>query len=80
MDTLKDTAGAAAGVVVTFFVDETNLPAEFGPVLDLDGDGVLSTTDCSTTYHLLPTRLTVNYASDGRSATQNVFFVLGQKS
>lgn len=48
-------------VQVDFFVDETTLPAEFGPVGDLDGDGALLTTDCSTTYKLLPARFTLYY-------------------
>jgi hypothetical protein len=55
--------GSPARVQVTCFVNETALPAEFGPVIDIDGDGALSTSDCSSTYRILPVRLRLTYAT-----------------
>src|SRR5262245_51337963 len=40
-DTLN--CGAAAQVQVHFDTNERTLPAEYGPVVDLDGDGLMST-------------------------------------
>ena len=46
-----------AFVIVICYTNETFLPAEFGPLLDINGTGGLQTVDCSTTYKLLPVRL-----------------------
>src|SRR6185503_7558895 len=61
---LKDAAGNPAQVTVDFFVNETALPAQFGPVLDINKDGLLSSVNCATSYVLLPARLRVTYARD----------------
>ncbi len=56
---LQAPKGGAARIDVICFVDETSLPAEFGPILDINGSGGLQTTDCSSNYKLLPVRLQV---------------------
>lgn len=76
---LRDAAGNPAQVAVQFFLDETNLPAEFGPVLDIDGDGALNTIDCSDTYQLLPTRLTLTYDTPRGAVTRRKFVLLGPR-
>ena len=71
--------GGAAKVTITCYVDETTLPAEFGPVLDLDGNGGLATTDCSATYKLLPVELIVTYVDRGFVETRQVHLLIGEK-
>ncbi len=73
---LLDADGNPAEVAVDFFVDETNMPAEFGPILDIDGDGAMSTADCSSTYILLPTRLRITYQGRNGVETEDMFLVL----
>ena len=68
--------GEVAGVQVDFFVNELSLPPEFGPILDLDGDGTLATADCSATYLILPTRLRLTYQTLAGPVTEEVFVVL----
>lgn len=77
---LKASDGAAANVQVICFVDETSLPTEFGPILDLDEDGALSTTDCSTTYALLPVKLSLTYVSGFGTNTREMFLVVSEDS
>jgi len=70
--------GSSAYIQSTFYVNEQAIPAQFGPVTDLDGDGVKNSTDCSTTYKLLPTRLSLTYmTSSGGTATREVYLLLG---
>ncbi len=76
---LLDDQGNPAQVLVTFDVDETNLPAEYGPVLDLDGDGAMNTTDVSTDYQLLPARLTLTYRTVAGMQTRQMFLLLGDE-
>ena len=69
--------GNPARVHATCFVNELKIPTEFGPVIDLDGDGVLKTSDCSTTYELLPVRLQLTFvAPDGVVDTRELHLVL----
>ncbi len=72
----KGADGLPADVDITCYVDETALPAEFGPVLDLDGDGALLTTDVSTSYQLLPVRLTLGYESEEGKVTRELFVLI----
>ncbi len=58
---LSAPGGGAAVVQVQFHVNETTLPAEYGPVADIDGDGAKATLNASTSYVLLPACLTLNY-------------------
>jgi len=53
--------GSPAVVRVHFDVNEPALPAEYGPVADIDGDGAKTSVNASTSYVLLPTRLTLDY-------------------
>ena len=76
---LRDAAGSPARVAVQFFLNETDLPAEFGPILDLDGDGALDTVDCSDTYQLLPARLTLTYDTPRGPVTRQKFVILGRR-
>jgi Tfp pilus assembly protein PilV len=77
---LVTSGGVAASVQVACFVDETALPSEFGPVMDLDGDGALTSTDCSTTYFLLPVRLTLTYQSGSTTMTRQLFVTLSNNN
>ena len=63
-------------VQVHFDTNETALPAAYGPVADLDGDGALSTTDVSARYSLLPARLTVTYGTSYGTETRTMYLVL----
>ena len=75
---LKGPDGGPAPLVVTCHVDETQLPAEFGPVVDIDGDGAMNTTDCSTSYNILPVQLTLTYLdSNGGTQVSTTYMILG---
>ncbi len=76
---LRDGAGNPAQVTVDFFVNETALPSQFGPVLDINKDGLLATVNCATDYVLLPTRLRVTYARDTGVETKEMYLVLMDK-
>jgi Tfp pilus assembly protein PilV len=76
---LKDSAGNPARVQVNFDVNETALPSEYGPVADIDGDGALNTTDCSATYEILPTRLTLTFQTPTGTETRTLHLVLGTR-
>jgi hypothetical protein len=73
---LKAQDGSVAKVDVTCYVDETALPAEFGPVLDLDGDGIMSTRDTAHKYKVLPVKLALTYATGYGSETREMFLVI----
>ncbi|MBI4584341.1 MAG: hypothetical protein HY717_10005 [Planctomycetes bacterium] len=77
---LVDFYGYPARVLVSFDVNETALPAEYGPVGDLDGDGALTSTDCSTTYEILPTHLSLTYQTSNGVLTKHMYIVLGSRS
>ncbi len=77
VNALTDPAGGPARVQVTFFVNETALPAEFGSVLDMDGDGKRATANASANYLLLPTRLSISYTMSYGVETKTVDCVLG---
>ncbi len=73
---LRGPAGDPAQVQVTCFVNELTLPAEFGPVFDIDGRGGLDNPDCSSTYKVLPVRLSLTHAGDDGTETREVYLVL----
>jgi len=73
---LVDAAGNAAQVQIQFDVNETTLAPEYGPVLDIDGDGAMSTTNASASYVLLPTRLTLTYQMSYGPETKTLFLIL----
>jgi hypothetical protein len=77
---LLDASGNPARVLVTFDVDETSLSAEYGPIADLDGDGVLNTTNCSASYRLLPAHLSLTYQTSSGTEVRHLFVVLGSRS
>jgi hypothetical protein len=73
---LKGAGGGNAAITVTCHVNELSIPAEFGPVLDIDDSGALDNTDCSADYTLLPVQLTLSYLTDHGTETSRVFLVL----
>lgn len=76
LGSLIDDQGNPARVRVDFLVNETALPPEFGPVKDLDGDGEMSSVDVSSSYRLLPTRLSLTYQTPMDIETRELFLVL----
>jgi hypothetical protein len=77
---LVDSTNSPAVVQLQFFVNETTLPVEFGPVLDIDGDGAKTTVSASASYVLLPARLTLTYQMSYGPETKTLFLVLGAQS
>lgn len=73
---LRDVDGNPARVLVQFDTDETNLPAEYGPIADLDGDDELSTVDVSGSYRVLPARLELSYQTANGMETKRLYIVL----
>jgi type II secretory pathway pseudopilin PulG len=71
---------SSAACAIKCYVNETALPAEFGPVLDIDGNAGLTTLDCKDSYKLLPVRLTLRYATRHGPETRDLFLVLGGNS
>jgi type II secretory pathway pseudopilin PulG len=74
---LPGPSGVPASVLVQFFVDETAIPVEFGPIPDLDGDGARTSKDVSSNYILLPARLTLSYEASYGTETKNFYITLG---
>ncbi len=74
---LVDSYGSPAVIRVDFHVNETTMPSEFGPIGDIDGDGAMGTVDASTSYVILPTRLTLTYEMTHGTETKEMFLVLG---
>ena len=68
--------GSAATVQVQFDVNETTLPAEYGPVADIDGDGAKVTLNASGSYVLMPTRLTLDYQMSYGAERKVIYLVL----
>jgi len=73
---LVDSSGAPAVVTVHFDVNETTLPAEYGPVQDIDGDGAKTSTNASTSYVILPTRLNLTYQMSYGMETRTQYLLL----
>ena len=76
---LVDASGNPAQVLINFDVNETALPPQYGPIGDLDGDGVLATTDCSLTYQLLPCRMSITFQTAKGVETRTRWVVLGDR-
>jgi type II secretory pathway pseudopilin PulG len=74
-----DPYGYPAAVQVTCYVNELAIPAEFGPVLDIDGTGGLSNPNASADYKLLPVQLTLTYGTSNGTQVRNLFLVIGEK-
>jgi hypothetical protein len=68
--------GTPATVQISFDVNETALPLEYGPVTDIDGDGLKGTPNASGHYLLLPTRLTIDYLMSYGPERKEVFLLL----
>lgn len=69
--------GGLAEVAVACVVNETAIPAAFGPLADLDGNPAANQTDCSTTYKLLPVRLSLSYLDVDHVEFRDLFIVIG---
>jgi hypothetical protein len=70
--------GSPATVQVDFDVNEAALPPEYGPVVDIDGDGALDTANASGHYVLLPARLTLDYGMSYGAEQKVLFLVLAE--
>ncbi len=87
LESLRDADGNPVNVTVQFFMDETNLPTEFGPVVDIDGlgtvdvngNGALNTVNCANSYQILPARLTLTYETPRGPVTRQKFVILGPR-
>lgn len=73
---LRSPTGGAAQIVVRCHVDETAIPAAFGPVEDIDGDPGQQTSDASSTYRILPVQLTLTYDTFYGPETREVYTIL----
>lgn len=73
------TTSSNAYVQCSMYVNETALPAEFGPLLDIDGVGGLESTNCSTTYKVLPVQLSLAFATNYGSETLQQYLVLSKQ-
>jgi hypothetical protein len=77
---LVDAYGSQAVVRVQFDVNETALAAEYGPVEDIDGDGAKTTVDASSSYVLLPARLSLTFQMNYGPETKTLFLVLAARN
>jgi Tfp pilus assembly protein PilV len=73
---LTGTSGAAT-VLVQFDVNEVTLPSQYGPVTDLNGDNLKTSTDVSASYLLLPARLTLTYQFTTGTRTEVRYLLIG---
>ena len=71
--------GNPALVRVNFETNEPALAPEYGPLADIDGDGAKTTVDASTSYVLLPTRVSLSYQMSYGIETKVLYLVLGPK-
>ena len=69
------TSGNPATVAVRCHVNERAMPAEFGPVLDIDGSGALENPDCRANYEILPVQLTLSYATKYGAQTRDLYLI-----
>ena len=74
---LAGPTGGPATAEVQCYADETKIPPEFGPIYDLDGQPGLSTMDCSTSYKILPVRITLRYMASYGPVAKSLFLVFG---
>jgi hypothetical protein len=72
--------GQTAYIEVECLINEATIPATFGPILDIDSQGGLETTDCSTSYKLLPVRLALSFETAHGSLVRRRQLVLGSDS
>ena len=68
--------GNAAVVSITCFVDEANIPAQFGPIADLDGVPGTVSNDVSASYEILPVRLQLSVGTQQGTQTRELYLVL----
>ena len=73
---LEAPGGGAASITVTCFLDENNIPAQCGPVTDLDGDDTTDTVVASNACDILPVRLSLTYVIPDGTITRDVYLVL----
>jgi len=59
-----------------FYVNELALPSQFGPIMDIDGNGGLNNVNCSTSYKILPVRLFLMYTAGNFTDTRDMYLVL----
>ncbi len=73
---MKGPSGGPAVVTTTCFVNETNVPAEFGPISDLDGNASQQSTDVSGSYLLLPVRMRVTFQTGQGTQVRDQYIIL----
>jgi hypothetical protein len=78
--TLEGVKGGSATAEVRFHINEVTLPMEFGPVLDIDGMPGLNTTDCSSSYRILPLELTLRYRASYGPEEKTLYILLGDNA
>lgn len=71
--------GGPASVFIQFDVNETSLPPEYGPVADIDGDGVMSNPNAAASYVLLPARLTLDYVMSYGQESEVMYLLLASR-
>jgi hypothetical protein len=74
---LDDPGGGAAQVEIDCFIDESNIPAEFGGVTDIYGNPGTPVAGPLSNLKILPVRLRVTYATYNGPQTRALYLVLG---
>lgn len=78
--TLNSPDQGPAAVLVRCFITESSLPAEFGPVLDIDGNINQVSSTPTTNYRVLPVLFALTYATAQGPQTEELYVVFGQDS
>lgn len=76
---LEAPGGGAAQVEIDCFIDESNIPAEFGSIVDIYGNPGVDVTGPLTNLKILPVRLRVTYATYNGPQTRALYVVLGSE-
>ncbi|MEM7262877.1 MAG: hypothetical protein AAF488_12870 [Planctomycetota bacterium] len=79
VSSLKSDDGRSARLSIQCFVDETDIPREFGSVKDLDGVPSERSRDVSMTYRLLPIRLELTYPRGEGERTAEIHLLVGPR-
>ena len=79
---LVNSSGNPVQVAITFHINETTLPAAYGPAVDLDGVGGMDSTDITAGagYKVLPCQLTLTFQNAKGTETRQMFIMLGEKN
>jgi hypothetical protein len=76
--------GLASGTgPVRLFVNETDTSPDarvLGLPRDLNGDGLVATTNVSSSYYLLPIKIEISWSGHGGPETEALYMMLAQES